>query len=56
MAAEQDSVGSPSAEPSNPAPKRRTFLRKPTSDAFVAPAGGFIPVFLILLLFLLAAV
>lgn len=56
MAADTENAGSRPAEPSNPAPKRRTFLRKPKSDAFVAPAGGFIPVFLILLLFLLAAV
>jgi len=56
MAAEPDTAGSRSPEPSNPAPKRRKFLRKPQADTFVAPAGGFIPVFLILLLFLLAAV
>jgi predicted PurR-regulated permease PerM len=34
----------------------RKFLRRPKADAFIAPAHGFIPVFVILVLFLLAAV
>ena len=38
------------------APASRSFLRRPKADVFVAPGHGFIPVFLILLLFLLAAV
>ena len=34
----------------------RKFLRRPKADTFVAPAQGFIPVFVILVLFVLAAV
>ncbi len=34
----------------------RKFLRRPKADTFVAPAHGFIPVFVILVLFVLAAV
>ena len=56
MDEESDKTGLAPAEPAKPAPKRRKFLRKPQTETFVAPAGGFIPVFLILLLFLLAAV
>ena len=44
----------PAESASAPAP--RSFLRRPKADVFVAPGHGFIPVFLILLLFLLAAV
>lgn len=57
MESRQDMTGDCSADPnaaSNPAP--RSFLRRPKTEAFVAPTHGFIPVFLILLLFLLAAV
>ena len=32
------------------------FLRRPKADTFIAPAHGFIPVFVILVLFLLAAI
>ena len=38
------------------APAARSFLHRPKMEAFVAPTHGFIPVFLILVLFLLAAV
>ena len=54
MAPEQDRTGP--AEPSSPASSTHSFLRRPKTDAFVAPAHGFIPVFLILVLFLLAAI
>ncbi len=37
-------------------PASRKFMLRPKADTFVAPANGFIPVFLILVLFLLAAV
>ena len=44
-----------SAEP-NTTSVSRSFLRRPKTEAFVAPSHGFIPVFLILVLFLLAAI
>ena len=60
MASDPDKTGGRSAEPSAPAPASssttRGFLRRPKAEAFVAPAHGFIPVFVILVLFVLAAV
>ena len=47
----------PAAQPTPAASATsRTFLRWAKTESFVAPTHGFIPVFLILLLFLLAAV
>ena len=53
--AEQDAAPANPAPPANPA-AARSFLRWAKTDSFVAPTHGFIPVFLILVLFLLAAV
>ena len=44
------------AEPSSTAPATHGFLRRTKTEAFVAPAHGFLPVFVILVLFVLAAV
>jgi len=56
MGAGQDKkAGAASAETAS-APASHSFLRRPKADVFVAPGHGFIPVFVILLLFLLAAV
>ncbi len=52
MDSEQDKTAEPSASNS----VARGFLRRPKTDTFVAPAHGFIPVFVILVLFLLAAI
>ena len=53
----QDKAESRPAEPSaSSASNSRSFLRRPKTEAFVAPAHGFIPVFVILVLFVLAAV
>lgn len=46
-----DKSGAAPAEPAS-----RKFLRRTKLESFVAPAHGFIPVFLILVLFLLAAI
>ena len=54
MGSDPDKTGNRPAEPSASAP--RGFLRRPKTEAFVAPAHGFIPVFVILVLFLLAAI
>ena len=54
MTSEQDKTGSRPAE--QPASGARKFLRRPKADTFIAPAHGFIPVFVILVLFLLAAI
>ena len=54
MGSDPDKTGNRPAEPAASAP--RGFFRRPKTEAFVAPAHGFIPVFLILVLFLLAAV
>ena len=54
MNSEQDKTGSRPAE--QPASGARKFLRRPKADTFNAPAHGFIPVFVILVLFVLAAV
>ncbi len=54
MDAEQDRTGVRSAEPTSAV--ARKFLLRPKADTFVAPAHGFIPVFVILVLFILAAV
>ena len=60
MDSDPDKTGNRPAEPSAPAPASsptaRGFLRRPKADTFVAPAHGFIPVFVILVLFLLAAI
>ena len=56
MASDPDKTGSLPAEPSASPSATRGFLRRPKTETFVAPAHGFIPVFLILVLFLLAAV
>ena len=56
MSSESDKPGNRPAEPSAPASVTRGFLRRPKTEAFVAPAHGFIPVFVILVLFVLAAV
>ena len=58
MDADVDKPEARPEEPSERPPQRKkTFLRRSqTEKTFVAPAGGFIPVFLILLLFLLAAI
>ena len=55
MGSGQDKAGAASAESAS-APASRSFLRRPKAEAFVAPAHGFIPVFVILVLFLLAAI
>ena len=44
------------ARPEQAASSASRIFRRPKTEAFVAPAHGFIPVFLILVLFLLAAV
>ena len=54
METEQDKTGARPAEQGSSG--ARKFLRRPKADAFVAPAHGFIPVFVILVLFVLAAV
>ena len=54
MDAEQDKTGARPAEQASSGAHK--FLRRPKADTFVAPAHGFIPVFVILLLFILAAV
>ena len=54
MDAEQDKTAACPAEPASSG--ARKFLRRPKADTFVAPAHGFIPVFVILVLFILAAV
>ena len=54
MGSDPDKTGNRPAEPAASAP--RGFFRRPKTEAFVAPAHGFIPVFLILVLFVLAAV
>lgn len=58
MESEQDKTVDRPAEPAAPASASATrgFLRRPKAEAFVAPAHGFIPVFVILVLFVLAAV
>ena len=56
MAADPDKTEATSAEQTASASASRKFLRRPKAEAFTAPAHGFIPVFLILVLFLLAAV
>jgi len=57
MGADPDKTSAAPAERAS-APAARPFLRRPKTGTggFVAPTQGFIPVFLILLLFLLAAV
>jgi predicted PurR-regulated permease PerM len=54
MDTEQDKTGACPAEPNSSG--ARKFLRRPKADMFIAPAHGFIPVFVILVLFLLAAI
>ena len=54
MDAEQDKTAACPAEPASSGAHK--FLRRPKADTFVAPAHGFIPVFVILVLFILAAV
>ena len=54
MDTEQDKTAACPAE-SNSSGARK-FLRRPKADTFTAPAHGFIPVFVILVLFLLAAI
>ncbi len=54
MDSEQDKTGGRPAEPALSGAHK--FLRRPKADTFVAPAHGFIPVFVILVLFILAAV
>lgn len=54
MDTEQDKTGARSEEPTSSG--ARKFLRRPKADTFIAPAHGFIPVFVILVLFLFAAV
>ena len=54
MDAEQDKTGARPAEQASSGAHK--FLRRPKADTFVAPAHGFIPVFVILVLFILAAV
>ena len=56
MDSDPDKNGSRPAEPSATASLTHGFLRRPKTDMFVAPAHGFIPVFVILVLFLLAAI
>ena len=59
MDAEQDRTGARPGEQAASASSgsgARKFLRRPKTDTFVAPAHGFIPVFVILVLFVLAAV
>ena len=56
MDPEQDKSGSRPAEPAASSSVSHKFLRRPKAGPFTAPAHGFIPVFLILVLFLLAAV
>ena len=56
MDSDPDKNGSRPAEPSATASLTHGFLRRPKADTFVAPAHGFIPVFVILVLFLLAAI
>ena len=53
MGSEPDKTG---VRPEQAAPQPPRIFRRPKAEAFVAPAHGFIPVFLILVLFLLAAV
>ena len=56
MDAEQDKIGTRSAEsPAETSAPLKSFFR-PKADTFVAPAHGFIPVFVILVIFLLAAI
>ena len=55
MDSDWDKSGTGSEERAS-APAARSFLRRSKTEAFVAPTHGFIPVFLILVLFLLAAV
>lgn len=54
MDVEQDKTAACPAEPISSG--ARKFLRRPKADTFTAPAHGFIPVFVILVLFLLAAI
>ena len=54
MDAEQDKTAAYPAEQGSSG--ARKFLRRPKADTFVAPAHGFIPVFVILVLFILAAI
>ena len=56
MAPEQDRTGSRSADPNAETSTTRKSFFRPKADTFIAPARGFIPVLLILVLFLLAAV
>ena len=58
METDQGNAGAPRPEEAFAASGRppRGFLRRPKADAFVAPAHGFLPVFVILVLFVLAAV
>ena len=56
METDPDKNGSLPAEPSASPSTTRGFLRRPKTETFVAPAHGFIPVFVILILFVLAAV
>ena len=55
MDTEQDKTVDRSEEATATPPMTR-FLRRPKADTFIAPAHGFIPVFVILVLFLLAAI
>ena len=56
MESEPDRTGHLPAEPAAETSAPRKSFFRPKSDGFVTPAHGFIPVFLILVLFLLAAV
>jgi len=58
METDSGNSGAPRPEEASPASDKpsRGFLRRPKAEAFVAPAHGFIPVFVILVLFVLAAV
>ena len=55
MDPEQDRTANRPAEPAAASAPHKSFFR-PKADTFVAPAHGFIPVFVILVLFLLAAI
>ena len=56
MDTEQDKTEARSEEQAATAASTLSFLRRPKADTFIAPAHGFIPVFVILVLFLLAAI
>ena len=56
MESDPDKTESRPAESSSSSSVTHGFLRRPKTDAFVAPAHGFLPVFVILVLFVLAAV